>query len=240
MKKLSALLLLILPAALQASSAGVHLQEVDIDLADYASLKRGAKNYVTYCLGCHSIKHIRYIRISEDFGIDRDTVLKEIAPQGASIYDSMNSAMNPHDASKWFGTKPPDLSLVSRSRGAEWLYTYLKGFYLDDSKVLGVNNTVFRDVGMPNVLWQLQGLQKPAYAQVEGKETLDFLTITDKGTMSEVEFDQFVTDLVNFLAYVGEPVQLERERLGKYVLFFILMFLAIAYLLKKEYWKDIH
>ena len=240
MKKLSALLLFLLPVAIQASVSNVELDEVDINLTNYASLQRGARNYATYCLGCHSSKHIRYIRIAEDFGIDKDKVLKEIAPEGASIYDSMVTAMNPHDAEKWFGTKAPDLSLIARSRGADWLYTYLKSFYVDENKVLGANNTVFKDVGMPNVLWQLQGIQQANFVQVDGKKKLDRLVITKPGKMTEQEFDQFVTDLVNFLVYVGEPIQLERERMGKYVLFFILMFIAIAYLLKKEYWKDIH
>ena len=241
MKKLITLMLLLLPLSVFASSS-VGLQEADIDLSDNASLERGAKTFVTYCLGCHSAKHIRYKRIAIDFGIADAEVLKEIAPVGAAIYDQMHSAMNGHDANKWFGTQPPDLSLIARSRGADWLYSYLKGFYVDKSKPLGVNNTVFEDVGMPNMLWQLQGLQTAVYAKTaEGEpKVIEKLVIEEPGTMSEEEFDKTVNDLVNFLVYVGEPVQLERERIGKYVLFFLLMFLVIAYLLKKEYWKDIH
>jgi len=241
MKKLITLILLLLLPMSVFASGSVGLQEADIDLSDNASLQRGAKTYVTYCLGCHSAKHIRYKRIALDLGIEDATVLKDIAPVGAAIYDQMHSAMNGHDANKWFGTTPPDLSLIARSRGADWLYSYLKGFYVDKSKPLGVNNTVFEDVGMPNMLWQLQGLQTAVYKEGEGKEkVIEKLIIEEKGTMSEEEFDKTVNDLVNFLVYVGEPVQLERERIGKYVLFFLLMFLGIAYLLKKEYWKDIH
>jgi ubiquinol-cytochrome c reductase cytochrome c1 subunit len=241
MKKFITLLLLLLPLSVFAS-ANVGLQEADIDLSDKASLQRGAKTFVTYCLGCHSAKHIRYKRIAIDFGITDQQVLKEIAPVGAAIYDQMHSAMNGHDANKWFGTQPPDLSLIARSRGADWLYSYLKGFYVDKSKPLGVNNTVFEDVGMPNMLWQLQGLQVPVYENTaEGEaKVIEKLVIEDEGTLSPEEFDKTVNDLVNFLVYVGEPVQLERERIGKYVLFFLLIFLVIAYLLKKEYWKDIH
>jgi len=240
MKKLITLILLLLLPMSVFASGNVGLQEADIDLSDNASLQRGAKTYVTYCLGCHSAKHIRYKRIALDLGIEDATVLKDIAPVGAAIYDQMHSAMNGHDANKWFGTTPPDLSLIARSRGADWLYSYLKGFYVDKSKPLGVNNVIFEDVGMPNMLWQLQGLQTAVY-KGEGKEkVIDKLIIEEKGTMSEEEFDKTVNDLVNFLVYVGEPVQLERERIGKYVLFFLLMFLGIAYLLKKEYWKDIH
>jgi ubiquinol-cytochrome c reductase cytochrome c1 subunit len=241
MKKFIILLLLLLPLSVFASES-VHLQDADIDLSDNASLERGAKTFVTYCLGCHSAKHIRYKRIAIDLKISDEEVLKEIAPVGAAIYDQMHSAMNGHDANKWFGTEPPDLSLIARSRGADWLYSYLKGFYVDKSKPLGVNNVVFEDVGMPNMLWQLQGLQVPVYKNTaEGEaKVIEKLEIEQPGTMSPEEFDKTVNDLVNFLVYVGEPVQLERERLGKYVLFFLAMFLVIAYLLKKEYWKDIH
>ena len=241
MKNFMILILLLLPLSVFASE-GVSLQDADIDLSDKASLQRGAKTFVTYCLGCHSIKHIRYKRIAIDFDMSDADVLKEIAPMGAAIYNPMHSAMNAHDANKWFGTTPPDLSLIARSRGADWLYSYLKGFYVDKSKPLGVNNTVFEDVGMPNVLWQLQGLQVPVYKNTKEGEAkvIEKLIIEEPGTMSEEAFDETVNDLVNFLVYVGEPVQLERERIGKYVLFFLLMFVGLAYLLKKEYWKNIH
>ncbi len=240
MKKITNTLLLFLLPFTAFASGGVELQEADIDLSDSASLQRGAKYYVTYCLGCHSAKHIRYIRMAKDFNISKEKVLEEIAPEGNGIYESMITAMNAHDAEKWFGIKPPDLSLIARSRGPDWLVTYLKGFYVDKSKVLGVNNTVFKDVGMPNVLWQLQGEQRPVFKKADGQTTIDRLVLKKPGTMTEKQFDRMVNDLVNFLVYVGEPHQLERLRLGKYVLLYLFMFLILAYLLKKEYWKDIH
>lgn len=241
MKKFLYTLLLILPFSVFASGAGMELEEADIDLSDTASLERGAKHYVTYCLGCHSAKHIRYKRIALDLGIDEAEVLKEITPYGANIYDQMHSAMNKHDSTKWFGTNPPDLSLIARSRGADWLYSYLKGFYTDPKKPpLGVNNAVFKDVGMPNVLWQLQGEQEAVIKQVDGQDVITKLVLKEPGKLSPKEFDRMVNDLVNFLVYIGEPVQMERRSMGKYVLFFILMFTVIAYLLKREYWKDIH
>jgi len=240
MKKLITLFLLLTISFGAYASQEMELQEADIDLTDNASLQRGAKHFVTYCLGCHSVKHIRYLRIALDVDVDQKKMLKDIAPEGASIYDQLHSAMNAHDAEKWFGTQPPDLSLIARSRGADWLYSYLKGFYIDKSKPYGVNNTVFEDVGMPNVFWQLQGQQRPIFKTADGQQTIDKLVIEEKGTLSEKEFDLLVNDLVNFLVYVGEPVQLERQRLGKYVLFFILMFVGLAYMLKKEYWKDVH
>jgi ubiquinol-cytochrome c reductase cytochrome c1 subunit len=238
-KLLNTLLILMLPLGALASGS-VQLQEADIDLTDNASLQRGAKHFVTYCLGCHSAKHIRYLRIALDFDIPKEKVLKDIAPEGANIYDQMHSAMNAHDAEKWFGTTPPDLSLIARSRGADWLYSYLKGFYTDKSKTFGVNNVFFADVGMPNVFWQQQGEQIPVYKKVDGKEIITNLVIEEPGQLSGSEFDRLVNDLVNFLVYVGEPVQLERRSMGKYVLFFIFMFLILAYLLKREYWKDVH
>jgi len=239
MKKIIYTLLLLLPLS-SFAAGGVKLQPVDIDLEDFAAIQKGAKHYVTYCLGCHSAKYMRYKRIAMDLEIDEDIVLAEIAPEGANIYDPMLTAMNEKDSKKWFGTNPPDLSLIARVRGPKWLYTYLKGFYTDKSKPFGSNNTVFKDVGMPNMLWKLQGEQSAVMEKSHGDDVISYLKQETEGTMSRQQFDQFLTELVNFLVYVGEPVQLERQRLGKYVLLFLLMFGVIAYLLKKEYWKDIH
>jgi ubiquinol-cytochrome c reductase cytochrome c1 subunit len=239
MKKVLYTLLFLLPFSVSASS-GVKLESADIDLSDSASLERGAQHYVTYCLGCHSAKHIRYKRIALDLKLDENEILKNVAPLGAGIYDQMHSAMNGHDAEKWFGTTPPDLSLIARSRGADWLYTYLKGFYSDPGKPTGVNNAVFQDVAMPNVFWQQQGTQEAITKNVDGHDVISELKLVEPGQLSPQEFDKMVNDLVNFLVYVGEPVQLERQQMGKYVLFFILMFIVLGYLLKKEYWKDIH
>ncbi len=240
MKKFITLILLSILSFTVYASEGIKLQKADIDLTDNDSLLRGAEHFVTYCLGCHSLKHIRYKRIALDFGADEKKILKDIAPEGAGIYDKMHTAMNAHDSTKWFGVQPPDLSLIARSRGADWLYSYLTGFYTDPKPPLGVSNTVFPDVGMPNVLWQLQGQQESVVKMIDGKQVVVKLVLKEPGALSEQEFKKWVNDLVNFLVYVGEPAQLERQRMGKYVLFFLLMFLAIAYLLKKEYWKDIH
>jgi ubiquinol-cytochrome c reductase cytochrome c1 subunit len=238
MKKLLIILLLTLSFDAIANEE-IELQSAKIDLSDNESLQRGAKHFVTYCLGCHSAKHIRYLRIANDVGVDPQKVLKDIAPEGASIYDQLHSAMNKHDAEKWFGTQPPDLSLIARSRGPDWLYSYLKSYYVDASKPLGVNNLVFKDTAMPNPLWQLQGEQHAEQRKtIYGEYTK--LIIEEHGTLSEKDFDLFVNDLVNFLVYVGEPVQLERQRIGKYVILFLLLFLVIAYLLKKEFWQDVH
>jgi ubiquinol-cytochrome c reductase cytochrome c1 subunit len=238
MKNLIALILLLTLSFGVVASEAIELQEADIDLSDNESLQRGAQHFVTYCLGCHSAKHMRYLRFALDAEVDQKKVLKDIAPEGASIYDQLRSAMNKHDAEKWFGVQPPDLSLIARSRGADWLYSYLKSYYLDASRPFGVNNLVYEDTAMPNPLWQLQGEQHSEIRKtIYGEYTK--LVLEETGTLSEKEFDIFVNDLVNFLVYVGEPVQLERERIGKYVIIFLFMFLIIAYLLKKEYWQDV-
>jgi ubiquinol-cytochrome c reductase cytochrome c1 subunit len=182
---------------------------------------------------------MRYLRIARDLGTDEKIIRKDIAPEGASIYDQLHSAMNKHDAEKWFGTQPPDLSLIARSRGADWLYSYLKSYYTDPKRPFGVNNTVFEDTAMPNPLWQLQGEQHAVQRKTIWGHYTE-LVLQEEGLLSEKEFNLVVNDLVNFLVYVGEPVQLERQQMGKYVLLFLFMFLIISYLLKKEYWKDVH
>ncbi len=240
MKNLIALLLFLLLPFCVAASEEIELQEAHIDLSNNASLQRGAKHFVTYCLGCHSIKHIRYLRIAIDTDVDPKKLLKDIAPEGANIYDQLHSAMNAHDAEKWFGTQPPDLSLIARSRGADWLYSYLKSYYIDPKSPRGVNNLVFRDTAMPNPLWQLQGEQHAEHRKNFWGHEYTTLVLKEPGALTEGEFITYVNDLVNFLVYVGEPVQLERQRIGKYVIFFIFLFFVVAYLLKKEYWKDIH
>jgi len=230
---------------LSVLSTGVHaseesqLQEAKIDPTDKVSLLRGAKHFVTYCLGCHSAKYMRYLRIALDTGTDETTVLQEIAPEGAGIYDQLHTAMNKHDAEKWFGVQPPDLSLIARSRGADWLYSYLKSYYKDSARPFGVNNLVFPDTAMPNPLWQLQGEQIAEQRRTIWGEHTE-LELEQPGTLSEKEFDLFVNDLVNFLVYVGEPVQQERKHLGRFVLLFLTVFAVLAFMLKKEYWKDVH
>lgn len=240
MKTLSISTLLLVFSLAVGAEENIELQQANFDPEDRGSVVHGAKTFVKYCLGCHSIKHIRYQRIAQDFKIDEAKVLAEIAPQGASIYQQMHTAMNARDSQKWFGIQPPDLSLVARYRSADWLYSYLKSFYTDTTKPLGINNLVFKDVGMPNVFWQLQGEQKAIYTTVDGQQVIEKLAVDVPGTLTEEQFNTMINDLVNFLVYVGEPVKLERERMGKYVLFFLVMFLVIAYLLKKEYWKDVH
>jgi len=245
-KIIAALVLSLAPlAALAAGGTGVPLQQANIDPEDKASLQRGAQLFVNYCLSCHSAAYQRYNRTGRDIGLTDEQVKANLMFAADKIGELMEVAMRKEDASVWFGTAVPDLSLVARSRGVDWLYTYLLSFYADPSRPFGVNNIVFRDVGMPHVLWGLQGLQAAVYKEVEGHdgektEMFDKFELVQEGTMTEVEYKRAMRDLVNFLAYVGEPAKLERIRLGYWVLGFLLVFFVVSYLLKKEYWKDVH
>ena len=245
MKKLIvALLLAAVPLLSLAAGGGAHLDDADIDVSDQASLQRGAKYFVNYCLSCHSAKFQRYNRMAKDLGLTEDEVKENLMFTTDKIGDTMQIAMSTENAEAWFGTAPPDLSLIARSRGVDWIYTYLRSFYVDDSRPFGVNNVVFPDVGMPHVMWELQGMQKAVFHEVDGQQVVEKLVPVEgaagKGTMSAEEFDGAMRDLTAFLSYVGEPIQLERKRIGMWVLLFIGIFFVLAYLLKKEYWKDIH
>ncbi|MCW8945550.1 MAG: cytochrome c1 [Sedimenticola sp.] len=245
MKKLIvALLLAAVPLLGMAAGGGVHLDDADVDVSDQASLQRGAKYFVNYCLSCHSAKFQRYNRMAKDLGLTEDEVKENLMFTTDKIGDTMEIAMSPENAEAWFGTAPPDLSLIARSRGVDWLYTYLRSFYVDESRPFGVNNVVFPDVGMPHVMWELQGMQKAVFHEVDGQQVVEKLVPVEgaagKGKLSAEAFDGAMRDLTAFLSYVGEPIQLERKRIGKWVLLFIGIFFVLAYLLKKEYWKDIH
>lgn len=244
-KQLLALLLLVAPAVTLASSGHVHLDKANIDPDNKESLQRGAKTFVNYCMGCHSAKYQRYNRMARDLGLSEDEVMHNLMFTGDKVGDHMDIAMTRNDAKNWFGAAPPDLTLVARVRGVDWLYTYLRTFYRDGARPFGVNNQIFPNVGMPNVLWSLQGVQEPVYETVtdeDGHEhkVLEGLELEEAGTESPAEFDRTVRDLVNFLAYMGEPFKHERKALGIKVLLFLLVFFVVAYLLKKEYWKDVH
>lgn len=244
-KLLLASLFLLAPALAPAAGGGVPLQDAGIDLKDQASLQRGAGYYVNYCMGCHSLGYMRYNRLAADLGIDDATLRQSLIFTGAKPGDLMVSSMNPVSAEKWFGTAVPDLTLVTRWRSPNWVYSYLKGFYADPSRPLGVNNVVFPNVGMPHVLAGLQGLAQPKFAEHPGPDGAPVKTVVgvepaQGGTMTAEQYDAFARDLTAFLTYAGEPIKLERQRLGIWVLLFLAVFFVAAYLLKKEFWKDVH
>ena len=244
-KLLTTLLLCLLPVFAWAAEEGPHLDSANINPHDQASLQRGARLFVNYCLSCHAASYMRYGRMGHDLGLTDQQVLQNLMFAGEKIGDTMTVAIPPADAKKWFGTTPPDLSVIARARGVDWLYTYLRSFYLDDKRPFGVNNVVFKDVGMPHALWELQGWQKPVYKTETGEDgkpvqVLDKLEIVTPGKLNPDEYDDAVRDLVNFLDYMGEPAKLERQSLGVKVLLYLVVFFVVAYLLKKEYWKDVH
>jgi ubiquinol-cytochrome c reductase cytochrome c1 subunit len=239
-------LLLLAPFAVHAAGGhAVELDDANIDLTDQASLQSGAKYYMNYCMGCHSLKYMRYNRMAEDLGIDEVDLRQNLIFTDAKPGDLMTNAMRPEDGEKWFGTAVPDLTLVTRWRSPDWVYTYLKTFYEDPSRPYGVNNLVFPQVGMPHVLSSLQGAQKPVFEEIEKEggeveQQVVGVTPAEGGSMTPKEYDAMARDLTAFLTYAGEPVQLERRRLGIYVLLFFGVFFILAYALKKEYWKDVH
>ncbi|UJF19085.1 cytochrome c1 [Vibrio sp. SS-MA-C1-2] len=245
MKKIIVMLFALLPTLVFAAGGShVHLDQANNDLTDKASLQRGAKLFMNYCFACHSTQYQRYGRIADDLDIS-PKLMKEnlIFDQNAKIGDLMENAIPDEMAAKWFGTLPPDLTLVARVRGADWLYTYLRSFYSDPSRPFGVNNTLFPNVGMPHALEELQGVPTLTHdkVMVDGVETeVTKITTDGRGELNQEEYDQSVRDIVNFLEYSGDPSQLERNAMGWWVLGFLAIFFILTVLLKKEYWRDVH
>ncbi|MET0070530.1 MAG: cytochrome c1 [Candidatus Thiodiazotropha sp.] len=246
MKKLIvAFLLAAVPMLVMAAGGGAHLDDADIDLGDQASLQRGAKYFVNYCLSCHSAQFQRYNRMARDLGLTETEVIENLMFTTDKIGDTMKIAMTAEQGTEWFGSPPPDLSVLARARGVDWIYTYLRSFYVDEKRPFGVNNIVFPDVGMPHVLWELQGAQKAVFklekdAAGNDVEKFDHFEPASEGLLSPAEYDQVARDLTAFMSYIAEPIQMERKRLGVWVLLFIAVFFVLSYLLKKEYWKDVH
>ena len=241
--KLLVLLAALAPAAGFAAGGGAHLDRAGNDVGNRASLQRGAANFVNYCLGCHSAKYVRYNRVATDLGITEAQLIDNLMFTGERPHDTMKIGINPDDAKRWFGVVPPDLSLIARARGTDYLYTFLKSFYADPAKLTGVNNIVLPGTAMPHVLAELQGVQEAVWeghVDAQGNAQRQFKEFKPgAGKLTAEEYDQFVRDTVNFLDYIGEPAQLQRTRLGFPVLAFLVFFTLLAWLLEKEYWKDV-
>jgi len=241
MKKiLLAFLFVMAPLAAFAAEEGVKLDRVNIDLSDKASLQRGARIFVNYCLSCHSASYMRYNRMGQDLGISDELVKENLLFAANKTGDLMKAVMPADDAKAWFGVAPPDLSDEARYRGPEWIYTYLRSFYRDDKSHSGWNNLVFPHVAMPNVLYEWQGEQRAVFKNENGVEVFERFELAKPGTMTPAEYDKAMRDLTNFMVYLAEPAKLVRYRIGVYVLIFLAVFTLFAYLLKKEYWKDVH
>lgn len=242
---IAAAVLLVQPLVASAESEGMDLPHAGNDIRDTASLQRGAQNFMDYCSGCHSAQFVRYNRVAADLHIPLDKLKASLMYTSERPFDTIKSAMPGDDARKWFGNAPPDLSLMARARGTDYLYAFLRGFYADPSRPRGVNNLVLPGVAMPHVLADLQGVQKAVYKTAGSggaaeAPQIEKLEIEAPGKMTPEQFDAFVRDTVNFLEYIGEPVQVQRRDLGVWVIGFLLVFATFAYLLKREYFRDIH
>ena len=232
MKKLFIAICALVPMLAFAAGPSIPLDSANNDLTDKESLKNGFKTYINYCLGCHQLQYQRYNRTFKDLGIEDADGIENYMYTGEKVGDHITNTMPTKEAAKWFGTAPPDLTLEARLRSPDWIYTYLRSFYIDNDRPFGVNNTVFKDVGMPHVLQDLQGVST---IDKDGN-----ISAAMGGSLSAEEYDDVVRDLTNFLEYVGEPSKLERKAMGVKVLIFLFIFFIVAYFLKKEYWKDVH
>jgi ubiquinol-cytochrome c reductase cytochrome c1 subunit len=242
--KLLVLAAALAPVAAFAAGGEVRLDKANIDVTNKASLQRGASNFVNYCLGCHSAKYVRYNRMAADLGLTEQQLIDNLMFTGERPHDTMRIGIKPEDAKRWFGVVPPDLSLMARSRGADYIYTFLRSFYADPGKASGANNMVLPGTAMPHVLWELQGVQEAVWAgepNAQGDVRHEFkeFKLVTPGKLSPEEYDNFVRDTVNFLEYIAEPAQLQRRALGFPVIGFLIFFTLLAYALKKEYWKDV-
>ncbi|MBF6990945.1 MULTISPECIES: cytochrome c1 [Cupriavidus] len=229
-------------APAMASEGGFPLEPAPVNTADLSSLQRGAKLFVNYCLNCHGASMMRYNRL-KDIGLTDDQIRQNLLFTADKVGETMTIAMQPKEAKAFFGAQPPDLSVIARARGDDWLYTYLRTFYRDDSRATGWNNLVFPSVGMPHVLWELQGQRAAKFTEVEehGEKVHKFAGFEQlsQGKMSKVEYDQATADLVGFLDWMAEPAQNHRKRLGVWVLLFLGIFTVFAWRLNAAYWKDV-
>lgn len=226
-----------------AAGGGGALQQSGADLNDKASLQRGAKLFVNYCMGCHSMKYMRYSRVAADLGLAEEDVQQWLNFTGAKFGDPMLVAMKPDDAAKWIGALAPDLSLTARVKvgGPDWIYTYLKSFYVDAKRPLGWNNQLFPNASMPNPLWELQGIQVAEMGQdANGQPIVTHLQMGTPGQLSPEQFDQVARDIANFMEYAAEPAALKRQAIGAYVLMFLAFLTFMTWMLKAEFWRDVH
>jgi len=242
MKKLLALLLCVPVVAFAATE--VKLDRAPIDDRDAVSIQRGARTFVNYCLNCHSATSMRYNRLM-DLGLTEAQIKDNLMFAAEKVGEPMHVAAKASDQKLWFGKAPPDLSVTARARGADWLYTYLRGFYRDETKATGWNNIAFDSVAMPHVFWELQGVQVLKEVEEPGgghgdKHVTKKLELAGKGTLTKGEYDRFVADLVNYMVFMGEPARSQRAQIGYAVLIALTVLLALVYALKREYWKDVH
>jgi len=234
-----------------AAGGGGTIYKMHVDVHQQKSLQRGAKYFMNYCLSCHAASYSRYNRVAADLGISEQNMRDNLIFTGRKFGDTMTVALTPEQGKEWFGAPPPDLSVRARSRGADWIYSFLKTFYIDESATRGVNNLQFPGTSMPHVLWELQGLQTLVADDHHGEEDShaeeghgahkkELFEIAVPGKMTPKEYDQAIVDIVNFMVYMSEPIKLKRQAIGVGVLFFLFALGVLAYFMKRDYWKDVH
>jgi len=243
---LSALLSMTFASTVFAAGGGFPLETARIDTSNQKSLQRGAQAFVNYCMGCHTADYQRYSRLASDLGLDEEDVVNNLifttdkAGELSKVGSLMSNNMSADDARQVFGVVPPNLALTARSRGEDWIYTYLKSFYRDESRGgVGVNNLVYPGAAMPHVLWEQQGWQEPVYeGEGDEKHFVEFRQVSE-GTLTPEQYDGLITDITAFMSYMADPIKQTRHRIGMFVMLFLLILTVIAYFLKKEYWKDV-
>ncbi len=224
------------------AGAGGDLMDAQVDVSDEGSLQRGAKLFANNCMGCHSAKFVRWNALPEALGVPMDQIEDNLIYGSYEAGDTINAAMRSEDGAQWFGAAPPDLSLTARSRGADWVYTYLNSFYRDPDASIGWNNTLLGNASMPHVLWHLQGVPEAQFEEQYGELQVASISVPEgqQGTMSSAEYHQATRDITNFMAFMAEPMRAKRQEIGMWVIGFLLIFTVLAYFMKREYWRDIH
>lgn len=243
LRTVTAVAALLIAAEGFAAGGGADLEPAGIDPGNTASLQRGARNFMNYCSGCHSAQYVRFNTIGKHLELSEEQLVDNLMFNAEKTFETIRTAMPADQAARWFGSAPPDLSLMARSKGADYIYNFLKGFYVDPDSPTGVDNTILAGTSMPHVLWELQGLQQAAFTEHSegGVTTLEFdhFEPLTAGSMSTEEFDEFVRDTVNFLVFIAEPIRSERRVIGTWVMIYLIVFLIIVIMLKKQIWKDV-
>ena len=232
--------------ASQAMAAGgsVHLEPAEIDPDNVSSLQRGARNFMNYCSGCHSAQYVRFNTIGKQLDLSEEQLVDNLMFNAEKTFETIQSSMAPADGARWYGTAPPDLSLMARARGTDYVYKFLKGFYVSPDSPSGVDNLVLAGTSMPHVLWELQGYQAANFERHENDDGSVTTTFTGfeqltPGSMDAEDYDEFVRDTTNFLAFIAEPIRQDRRKLGVWVIMFLIFFFILATQLKKQIWKDV-
>ena len=241
--RLAAIAAILVTANTYASGDGADFEKANIDPGNKSSLQRGARNFMNYCSGCHSAQYVRFNTIGKYLELSEEQLVDNLMFNAEKTFETIQSSMSAQDAARWYGTAPPDMSLMARAKGADYIYNFLKGFYLSPESPTGVDNLVLAGTSMPHVLWELQGYQKPVFLThaEDGvtKQVIEHLEPATAGQLNADDYDIFVRDTVNFLAYISEPIRADRRQIGTWVLIYLLVFLIIARMLKKQIWKDV-